>query len=153
MQIPMAYKVESYKESLFMGFPLRQSLHMIAGMVVIGTVMALMVLAFHINILIAMYIGLPFAAPIIIAGFPNEAGMTKIDVIRKKKEIKSYGTDGRLTYGTGMNEEFLKRLEITDKNKQEDDFSKAMKKMIIVFIAGIIATIAIIIFILIKIAG
>lgn len=147
MQIPMAYKVESYKESLFMGFPLRQSLHMIAGMVVMAVIITILTVFCHIYIVISMYAALPFAAPIVIAGFPDDSGMTKIDIMLKKREIKACG---RLTYGTGLNEELLRQLEKTDKSAQEDAFDRTIKKMIIAGILAAIVLITLVIFIIIR---
>lgn len=147
MQIPMAYKVESYKESLFMGFPLRQSLHMIAGMVVMAVIITILTVFCHIYIVISMYAALPFAAPIVIAGFPDDSGMTKIDIMLKKREIKACG---RLTYGTGLNEELLRRLEKTDKRAQEDVFDRTIRKMIIAGILAAIVLITLVIFIIIR---
>lgn len=147
MQIPMAYKVESYKESLFMGFPLRQSLHMIAGIVVMAVIITILTVFCHIYIVISMYAALPFAAPIIIAGFPDDSGMTKIDIMLKKREIKACG---RLTYGTGLNEELLRRLEKTDKRAQEDVFDRTIRKMIIAGILAAIVLITLVIFIIIR---
>lgn len=147
MQIPMAYKVESYKESLFMGFPLRQSLHMIAGMVVMAVIITILTVFCHIYIVISMYAALPFAAPIVIAGFPDDSGMTKIDIMFKKREIKACG---RLTYGTGLNEELLRRLEKTDKRAQEDVFDRTIRKMIIAGILAAIVLITLVIFIIIR---
>lgn len=150
MQIPMAYKVESYKESLFMGFPLRQSLHMIAGMVVMAVIITILTVFCHIYIVISMYAALPFAAPIVIAGFPDDSGMTKIDIMLKKREIKACGRLGRLTYGTGLNEELLRRLEKTDKRAQEDVFDRTIRKMIIAGILAAIVLITLVIFIIIR---
>lgn len=150
MQIPMAYKVESYKESLFMGFPLRQSLHMIAGMVVMAVIITILTVFCHIYIVISMYAALPFAAPIVIAGFPDDSGMTKIDIMLKKREIKACGRLGRLTYGTGLNEELLRRLEKTDKRAQEDVFDRTIRKMIIAGIIAAIVLITLVIFIIIR---
>lgn len=147
MQIPMAYKVESYKESLFMGFPLRQSLHMIAGMAVMAVIITILTVFCHIYIVISMYAALPFAAPIVIAGFPDESGMTKIDIMLKKREIKACG---RLTYGTGLNEELLRQLEKTDKSAQEDAFDRTIRKMIIAGILAAIVLITLVIFIIIR---
>ncbi len=147
MQIPMAYKVESYKESLFMGFPLRQSLHMLAGMVVMAVIITILTVFCHIYIVISMYAALPFAAPIVIAGFPDDSGMTKIDIMLKKREIKACG---RLTYGTGLNEELLRRLEKTDKRAQEDVFDRTIRKMIIAGILAAIVLITLVIFIIIR---
>lgn len=147
MQIPMAYKVESYKESLFMGFPLRQSLHMIAGMVVMAVIITILTVFCHIYIVISMYAALPFAAPIVIAGFPDDSGMTKIDIMLKKREIKACG---RLTYGSGLNEELLRRLEKTDKRAQEDVFDRTIRKMIIAGILAAIVLITLVIFIIIR---
>lgn len=147
MQIPMAYKVESYKESLFMGFPLRQSLHMLAGMVVMAVIITILTVFGHIYIVISMYAALPFAAPIVIAGFPDDSGMTKIDIMLKKREIKAYG---RLTYGTGLNEELLRQLEKTDKSAQKDAFDRTIKKMIIAGILAAIVLITLVIFIIIR---
>lgn len=147
MQIPMAYKVESYKESLFMGFPLRQSLHMLAGMVVMAVIITILTVFCHIYIVISMYAALPFAAPIVIAGFPDDSGMTKIDIMLKKREIKACG---RLTYGTGLNEELLRRLEKTDKRAQEDVFDRTIRKMIIAGILAALVLITLVIFIIIR---
>lgn len=147
MQIPMAYKVESYKESLFMGFPLRQSLHMIAGMAVMAVIITILTVFCHIYIVISMYAALPFAAPIVIAGFPDESGMTKIDIMLKKREIKECG---KLIYGTGLNEELLRQLEKTDKSAQEDAFDRTIKKMIIAGILAAIVLITLVIFIIIR---
>lgn len=102
MQIPMAKKVEDFKESFMLGFPLRQSLCIIGGMCVMAAVIAFFSAVMKVSIIIGVYIGVPFAMPIIMSGFPGADGMTKIDRFMKKRAVKKYGKP--LMYGTGMNE-------------------------------------------------
>lgn len=143
MQIPMSYKVEDYKESVIMGFPLRQSMHIIAAFIIIAAIIAIMSLCFNISVLIAVYAGIPFAAPVIIAGFPDASGMTKIDVIKKKKEIRAYGKNGKLIYGTGLNEALI--LELNENKNTEDDFDKTLRRFAVMGIAAVVIFLLIII--------
>lgn len=148
MQIPMAKKVEDFKESVIMGFPLRQSLCIIGGMCIMAAVIAFLSGVMKINILIGVYAGIPFTLPVIMSGFTGADGMTGIDRFRKRRVVKAYGKP--LMYGTGINEKYILALQKETEKSQEDSFDKTIKKLVITGIITLLILIVSVILIICK---
>ena len=69
LTIDICNNVEQYEESVVAGFNLKKTLYIGASVLVGAACIAVFYFVFHINILISVYMMMPFVAPIVIKGF------------------------------------------------------------------------------------
>lgn len=72
LTIDICNNIEQYEENVVAGFNLKKTLYIGAAVLVGAACMAVFYFIFHINILISVYLMMPFVAPIIIKGFYRE---------------------------------------------------------------------------------
>lgn len=60
--------LKEYKNDFYKGFSVTDIVHIIAGLSVSAVVMLITVMLFHIDVVFAVYVSVPFAAPLILAG-------------------------------------------------------------------------------------
>ncbi|MBP3609468.1 MAG: PrgI family protein [Lachnospiraceae bacterium] len=89
LTIDICNDVEQYEESVVAGFNLKKTLCIGAAVIVGAAGMALFHFAFHINILVSVYMMMPLVAPIIIKGFYREGkGSLLKDILGMGKKSK-----------------------------------------------------------------
>jgi hypothetical protein len=60
--------LKEYKDNFYKGFSVTELVHIIAGLCVSAVIMFICVKIFQIDIVMSVYISVPFAAPVILAG-------------------------------------------------------------------------------------
>ena len=60
--------LKEYKNDFYKGFSVTDIVHILAGLSVSAVVMLITVMLFHIDVVFAVYVSVPFAAPLILAG-------------------------------------------------------------------------------------
>lgn len=76
MNIPINKDIEeAYKSEFVKGFTIREFAHVVMAVVVVAAISLFCWLKIGIAVNVAIYIGLPFAAPIILLGFYKPYGM------------------------------------------------------------------------------
>lgn len=82
MVIEINKDIESYKESVAMGFTAKQLVYSIASVIAGGGVVLL--LYSHIGLTASVYVAVPIATPIALGGFYSRNGMGFFEVMRRK---------------------------------------------------------------------
>lgn len=85
MIIEINKDIESYKESVAMGFTAKQLVYSIASVIAGGGVVLL--LYSHIGLTASVYVAVPIAAPIALGGFYSRNGMGFFEVMKRKFRI------------------------------------------------------------------
>ena len=88
MQIRVNRNIDNYKPDVFHGLDFSQTMHAL-GTVASG-VAAFLFAYFYLHLLqtICFYAAMPFALPVAIAGFLKIDGMTPMEYLRRRKEIR-----------------------------------------------------------------
>lgn len=92
MQTPINQDFDKYRDDFFKGLSKRETLWGALAFIVGATCIALMFLYLHIPIELAVFLSLPFMAPIALNGFYKKNGMYFIQVIKLKFKIKNSQT-------------------------------------------------------------
>jgi len=106
MQIEINENIEEQKDDFFRGFTLKQTIAMVALLLVVGGGSVILYFVYHVPIEMAIYVTLPFGAVISIVGFwpANKAGFTFVEMMKAKKRVRYQPT---LYYrGTEFSDEF-----------------------------------------------
>ena len=89
MMVPVNQNIDSYKDDFFKGLTMRQTLFAVAAVVVSGGLLTFFLVYLKINASLAMYLTLPFAFPIIAAGFVRIHGIGLSDYLKRKKKVET----------------------------------------------------------------
>lgn len=156
LTVNFSKNIEKYQENVIGGFNLEKSIY-IGISVIVGLIcMAIYILLFKIDIIISVWLSMPFLLIVILFGFYKKDGLTFSQMIyrirysnNKKPNIMS-ATDNFATYQKLL----LKEKELVNKNENNvDDFQKTIAKIKMYMMIGaaalsIIITIIIVVVIL-----
>ena len=88
MQIRVNRNIDNYKPDVFHGLDFSQTMHAL-GTVASGVAAFLFAYCYlHLPQTICFYAAMPFALPVAIAGFLKIDGMTPMEYLRRRKEIR-----------------------------------------------------------------
>ena len=89
LTVDICNDVEQYEESVVAGFNLKKTLYIGAAVLVGAACIAFFYFVLHINILLSVYLMMPFVAPIVIKGFYRDGkGSFLKDILGMRKKSK-----------------------------------------------------------------
>lgn len=134
------------------GFGFKQSISIIAGVLIGMVIMCVLILFTSIPTLFAPYFAMPFIAIPIVSAFYKKDGMGFLAHRKKVKEFKKskaciyISTESESTFNQCLLEQ-----EKKDEKNSDDNFNKFMKKMIIIgIVAAVLVVGAIITIVVVK---
>ena len=130
MMVPVNQNIDSYKDDFFKGLTMRQTLFAVAAVAVSGGLLTFFLIYLKMNASLAMYLTLPFAFPIIAAGFVKIHGIGLSDYLKRKKKVQdqpSFFFQPEMIFWS--NQGLIPSDEETDEqvNKEEEP-GKSLKK-------------------------
>lgn len=123
MLIEINKDIETYRESVAMGFTAKQLVYSIASILSGGGVVLL--LYSHIGLTASVYVAVPIVAPIALGGFYSRNGMGFFEVVERKFRILFFNRP--LTY-ISTEGEFVFQEYRQRKSKKVKDFQRKSKE-------------------------
>lgn len=111
---------EAYKENFFKGFTMKETFCIALALAIAIGVAAFFTITFSLPINVSIYLGLPFAAPVLIIGFKKFQGLTLVEYIKEliyENQIKELYYDA--DEATGNKKAFSMEHEDAVKKKRK----------------------------------
>lgn len=148
--------IEEIKESMIYGFTVKELKSLVMALITMLSVWLIFRYVLKINTPYIMYLAVPFGVPFLLSGFFYRCGLSYIERLKLKKEIKKMGvllwksSDSVDEFEKAENEYMEKAKIRAEKTISEVNFEKTAKKIKLIIIGlitviVIIATVAVII--------